>query len=62
MEIDSVSKYGLTFRKGYKPQYTQEIFGIIAIATKKPPTHTIKDEQEQVMRGKFYKKELITVF
>ena len=45
-----VSKYDLPFRKGYRPQYTQEIFGIVAIATKKPPKYTIKDEQEEVIR------------
>ena len=47
------SKYDLPFRKGYKPQFTQEIFETVAIATKKPPTYTIKDEQEEIRRGKF---------
>ena len=41
-----ISKYDLLFRKGYKPQFTQKCFEIVAIATKKPPTYTIKDEQE----------------
>ena len=44
-----ISKYDLPFRKGYKPQFTQEIFGIVTIATKKPPTYTIKDKQEEVI-------------
>ena len=56
-----ISKCDLLFRKGYKPQFTQEIFKIVAIATKKPPTYTIKDEQEEIIRGKFYEKELIRV-
>ena len=56
-----ISKYYLLFRKGNKPQFTQEIFETVAIATKKPPTYTIKDEQEEVIRGKFYEKELIDV-
>ena len=56
-----ISKYDLPFRKGYKPEFTQEIFEIVAIATKKPPTYTINDEQEEVIRGKFYEKELIRV-
>ena len=55
-----ISKYDLPFRKGYKPQFTQEFFEIVAIATKKPPTHTIQDEQE-VIRGKIHEKELIRV-
>ena len=56
-----ISRYDLLFGKGYKPQNTQENFEIIAIATKKLPTYTIKDEREEVIRGKFYKKELIVV-
>ena len=46
-----ICRYNLSFRKNYKPQFTQEIFEIVAIATKKPPTHTIKDEQEEVTGG-----------
>ena len=50
----SISKYDLLFWKGFKPQLTQEIFEIVAIATKKPPTYTIKYQQEEVIREKFY--------
>ena len=56
-----ISRYDLPFRKGYKPHFTQKISEIVAIATKKPPTYTIKDEQEEVIRGKFEVKELIRV-
>ena len=56
-----ISKYDLPFRKGYEPQFTQEIFEIVAFATKKPPTYTIKDEQEEDICGKIYEKELIKV-
>ena len=56
-----ISKYNLLFRKGYKPQFTQEKFEIVAIATKKPPSCKIKDEQEVVIRWKIYEKELIRV-
>ena len=40
---------------------TREVFEIVAIATKKPPTYTIKDEQDEIIQGKFYQKELIKV-
>ena len=30
-----ICKYGLLFRKSYKPKFTQELFEIVAIATKK---------------------------
>ena len=56
-----ISKYDLPFRKGYKSQLTSEIFEIVAIATTKPPRYTIKDEQGEIIQGKFYQKELIKV-
>ena len=33
-----ISKYDLYFRKGYKPQFTREVFEIVAIATRRTPT------------------------
>ena len=56
-----VSKYDLLFLKGYKPQFTREVFEIVAIATRKPPTYTIKDEQGEIIQDKVYQKELIKV-
>ena len=53
-----ISKYDLPFRKGYKPQFTKEVFEIVAISSWKPPTYTIKDEQDEIICGKFYQKEL----
>ena len=51
-----ISKYDLPFRKGYKPQFTQEVFEIVAISSRKPPTYIIKDEQDEIIRGKFYQR------
>ena len=56
-----ISTYDLPFRKGYKPQFTREVFEIVAIATREPPTYTIKDEQSEIIQGKFYQKELSEV-
>ena len=56
-----ISKYDLPFRKGYKPQFTLEILEVVAFPTRKPPTYTIKDEQGEIIQGKFYQKELIKV-
>ena len=56
-----VSKYDLPFRKVYKPQFTRDVFEIVATATIKPPTCTIKDEQSDLIQGLFYQKELIKV-
>ena len=56
-----IAKNDLLFRKGYKPQFTREIFEIVAIATRKPPAYTIKDEQGEIIQDKFYQEELIKV-
>ena len=56
-----IAKFELPFRKGYKAQFTREVFEIVAIATRKPPTYTMKDEQGEVIQGKFYQKDLIKV-
>ena len=53
-----ISRYDVPFRKGYKPQFTQEVFEIVAISSRKPPTYTIKDEQNEIICVKFYQKEL----
>ena len=56
-----ILKYDLPVRKGYKPQFTKKVFEIVANYSKKPPTNTKKDEQDEIIRGKFYQKELIQV-
>ena len=56
-----ISKIDLPFRKGHKPQFAEEIFEIVALASRKPPTYAIKNNQNLVIRGKFYEKEMIRV-
>ena len=56
-----VSKYDLPFRKGYKPEFTKEVFKIIANSSKKLQTNTIKDEQDEIIQCIFYQKELIKI-
>ena len=53
-----ISKYDLLFRTSYKPQFTREDSEIVAIARRKPPTYTIKDEPDEIIQGKFHHKEL----
>ena len=53
-----ISRYDLSSMKGCMPQFTQEVFEIVEISSTKPPTYTIKDEQDEIIRGKFYQKEL----
>ena len=56
-----ISKYDLPFRKSYMPQFTQEVFELVALSSRIPPTYTMKDEQDEIIRGIFYQKELIKV-
>ena len=53
-----MSKYDIPFRKGYKSQFTSEIFEIVKIATLKPPTYNLHGEQGDEILGKFYEQEL----
>ena len=56
-----LATYDLPLRKGYKPQFTPEVFEIVAISSRKPPTYTIKDPQDEIIRGKFYQQDSIRV-
>ena len=48
-----ISKNYILFRKGYKSQFTDEIFEVSAISTKNP-TYIIKDLDKEEILGKFY--------
>ena len=56
-----ISKNDIPFRKGYKPQFTDEIFEILAVSTKKPPMYIIKDLDEEEILEHFMKKSLENV-
>ena len=54
-----VSKWKKIFEKGYLPNWSEEIFTIIKIDKRFAPLmYTIKDENEEVIEGKFYGFEL----
>ena len=54
-----ILKYDLPFKKSYKPQFTREVFEIVAISSRKPTTYLLKDEQDEFIRCKLYQKEMI---
>ena len=54
-----ISRYDLPFCKGDKPQFTREVFEIVAIETRKPPTYTIRDEQGEIIQSNFVRKDWI---
>ena len=47
-----------TIHRGYRIQFTEEVFTIAAVQTRNPPTYTIKDANNQLTQGKFYEAEL----
>ena len=53
-----ISKFKKKFEKGYTPNWTEEIFIIYAINMTNPVTYLIKDLNNNVIKGSFYKQEL----
>ena len=51
-----ISQFDLPFRRGYKPLFTEEVFENVAMSSTKPPTYTTKNEQDEILHGKFYQK------
>ena len=55
-----ISKYDMPFRKGYKAQYTKEVFRINRIVSSKPVvSYELCDGNNDIIRGKFYEQEII---
>ena len=52
-----ISKKDIPFRKGYKSQFTKEIFKIVKIASFKPPTYNLCGEQGVEILVNFYEQE-----
>lgn len=53
-----ISKFKTVFEKGYTPNWTTEIFKVIAINNKFPVTYLLEDYTGQQISGRFYEKEL----
>ena len=56
-----ISKHDLPFRKVYKPQIQQEVSEIVAFSSKRYPRYTVKEEQDEIIDGIFYRKPFIKV-
>ena len=48
-----------TFHRGYKIQFTEELFTIVQIPTDNPPTYVVKDTKNEIILGKFNEPELV---
>ena len=53
-----IAKPDIPFRKGYKQNYTNEVFEIDRIATLSPPSYNLIDVEGEKISGKFYEQEL----
>ena len=54
-----INKTKRTFDKGYLPNWTQELFQILAVVkTQTPITYKIKDLEGELVKGTFYSHEL----
>ena len=53
-----IAKQDLPFEKGYKLNFTYQIFTIRRIATFNPPTYNLKEAESELIQGMFYEAEL----
>ena len=53
-----LSKTRRTFKKGYLPSWTRELFTVAGVLRTTPTTYTIRDDQGEVLQGTFYAQEL----
>ena len=53
-----ISKARVAFKKGYLPNWSDEIFTVVARIPSDPVTYELKDLNGQIVKGKFYEAEL----
>lgn len=58
-DVVRLAKVKKTFNRGYTPNWTEELFKIHAIdANREPIMYSVKDMENEIIEGKFYKQEL----
>ena len=53
-----ISKNKGLFEKGYKENWSEEVYTVTQVILRDPPVYKIKDSQEEVIIGTFYAEEL----
>lgn len=53
-----ISKARRTFKKGYLPSWTEELFTISRVKTTRPTTYVLKDDHGEELKGTFYQQEI----
>lgn len=54
-----ISKYKHVFRKGYLPNWTNEVFTVYRVQPTTPTTYLLKDSRGELLQGGFYGHELL---
>lgn len=57
-DVVRISKNKRMFKKGYLPNWTNEVFKIYAIKPTRPVTYILQDERGEVLKGGFYTEEI----
>ena len=53
-----IAKTKRTFKKGYLPSWTQELFTVTKCVQTRPPVYVIRDDAGEILEGTFYAEEL----
>jgi hypothetical protein len=53
-----LSKAKRTFKKGYLPNWTEELFTVVKCIENRPPIYLVKDDHGEIMEGTFYAEEI----
>jgi hypothetical protein len=46
-----------TFKKGYLPNWTEELFTVVKCIETRPPVYLVKDDHGEILEGTFYAEE-----
>ena len=53
-----LSKSKRTFKKGYLPNWTEELFTVVKCIESRPPVYLVKDDHGEILEGTFYAEEI----
>jgi hypothetical protein len=53
-----LSKAKRTFKKGYLPNWTEELFAVVKCIETRPLVYLVKDDHGEILEGTFYAEEL----
>ena len=54
----AICKAKRMFKKGYLPNWTEELFSIVGCIETRPPVYLVKDDHGEILEGTFYAEEL----